>query len=297
MANEHIFEFDEIAIGHSFWAVSSAYKSKIPLILNSNQVISPFARGDIEDFNDLPATYKRETCKVIKNGEITNISMGPLYRPAWCKLIEIMAIAGYLPFSGRVSGITVEEEKKLLKIATIDGRLLKAHYKTLYVFDDRNVKFREITPTGINMKKKVSIVTDWGKTLSGNMHDIDCVWVPDDEDFGEFLIQFYPRASSSRIRDFAAIFLLDDAKIQHKDYSLVFTRFKLEEILEKNSFPTTKVAKGRVRIEMMHREHKPKWRNLYESVDGIMFPRGGDPFPVVYNPLFAKLEKTFGNSK
>ena len=288
---EHVYHFGTIGVGHSFQAVSYCYRAKIPLLLNSNKPYNLFAIAKQNGaFQNLPVAPGSQTLNRLHKGRESIINIKPALYPVWNKCLEIMSIAGKLPFLGKISGIVVEEEKKLLKITTLEGRLIRATYDLLFVFEDRNVKFREITPTGIDKDEKTYRIKDWGKTLNGNTHKIDLMYKLGDEDYGDIVVRFYKRTSRSDVRDFVSIFSLKERELYDKDFSMVLTRFKLIDFFEDNKFPTSKFAKGRVDIEMLHREHTPNWKNVYEDAPGIKFVNEDEAWLTVHDALFTKLE-------
>lgn len=292
---DHVYHFDQVAIGHSFQAMSYCYRAKLPLILNRNDRFNHFAVASSDAvFKHLPYHGERETLTCFAKGEKKPFQTSARLMPAWTKCLQIMSIAGKMPFLGKVSSITVEDEENLLKVITLEGRLIKATYNTLFVFDDRNVKFRSILPYGINRKEKHYRIMDWGRTTSGSTHDIDLMYKLGDEDYGDIALRFYPRKSNSNNRDFVAMFKLKEKLAYNKDYSMVLTRFKLMDFFEENDFPTNKVSKGRVNIEMMHRQKTPDWKNLYGNTACVKFIYGDAPWLNKSDPVFAKLEDLLG---
>jgi len=176
----------------------------------------------------------------------------------WHETYFFLSLAGLIPFAEKVISIRLQSDEQGVSLLTSSKRH-EVTCQNLFVFDD--------TLLGLPMPS-MSTST---KALVHDYMDVRGILPPSVEDFGtgqSFVesVKFYKSSRADRpdLRDVCAVSVLESEELNTEEYSELYARFRVEELLSErtNALP---------KIESSYRTITPLGRHVHQDTDRITF--------------------------
>jgi len=240
----HIYEYKDVVLGNTLEAVLYSHNMGYKLIMSDLKPPDPF-----------------------------DTVVGASKLDIWDEILFDMSLAGDTLMADKISSIRVEDSE--LKVVVDNSKMIRVKYENLYVFDDDKT-------TGLGVPKEDTRskyrVLDWFEVKSGMKHDHDLLTSEDSEFVAE--VHFYnsPRtAPGKNYKDLVAISFMDKAQLSDTEYSDLYVRFKVLDMMKKSGIRGSKNGHTfrPLKIECVKREvifmGRPKYKN-FENVKFIETP-------------------------
>ena len=260
---DHVYDWDNIVIGGDLRSLLYAAANRYIIIFTEPE--PPF-RFDI---------FKSQI-DVTKLGFPKDTDVSHL--EAWERMFFYVGLEGLCPLSSNVENIRVKSNS--IVVTTENQRVIKARFKKLIVFDDKQIKG---LPDIKKVEKKENKVIDWFNVRYGCRHTWDLLY--GDNNFIN-RIYFYPtdRSDNKTLKDAVAVSLLTDEQLKDIDHSEYMARFKVEDMMKKagikgpsNGFRDGKRVYLNVKVEHADREviktnkryykRDPRYEFRYDTLD------------------------------
>ena len=228
---KHVYEYDRLVIGGSLASLLYGYLNGVPVMY----------------------TMQREPLffEVDKKGNSK--------RQLWKELSFQLSLAGLLPFPGPLESIRIEGPN-ILKAFPGGPTFSTFHYSDLIVFDDEGIEGWH----GTLKKKKEYKVLDWINDRQSSPHEISHI-----SSYEPFVkeVYFYPServdGNPKKKKDILAISYLDKEQLDKVEYSDIYARFKVLDLMKKSGIQgrknglnpkTGKIRRLSIKIESTGRD-------------------------------------------
>ena len=275
-----MFKYDRIVIGATLSSVLYSFYTQTPLIFVEKPKLHPFEFFNCDiDFGLLkvePNTYH------LTSLDHQQFSFGASKQQIYNKLLALLSLSGYVPFSDLAKSINVQKDS--LSITTTGNKKFKVGYEELVVFDDKKINGLP-SLLSLNEEQKIQVL-DWFEINIGSRVNID--YLETDDDFVKQIF-FYPSrrpATQSDKKDLLAISYLTLREAIHDyQYSDTYARFKIIKCMKGAGIRGLKNGKNpnyperssepykwlSPKITPMHREIVPLFMGKYNNTKKIKF--------------------------
>jgi len=246
---DHIYSFDEVAVGGNLSSLIYSYTHNIPVVIN-----------------DLNLPHRFETMKAHSKLEL------------WKKLYFLLSLSGLNLLGDKTQHTRIKDENTL-SVSTTNSRLVRINFDKLIVFDDEKISGLPLSVEELYQSSSKFLILDWMIARPCMEHDFVHFHTGD-----EFVkdIHFYPTERMTGIhprkKDVVAISYLTEEQLQDFEYSDTYARFKTTKIMgehgitgRKNGYANGKQIHYALKLEVTHREVRKQRMGLYNNVKNIEF--------------------------
>jgi len=232
-------KYDEVVIGADLDALHFSYANNIPIIFTR---VTKYPEFSLED-------------KV----ESTNQE----------KLMFLLGLKGLVPFSDKISNISVEQNN-ILNITLKSGFSSIIEYKKIYLSDDYNV-----SGLPLNRQENTYLVLDYIDVISGHNHNHEEIIVK--KSFVK-KIKFFTskrfRFKQVKNKDCVLLSVLTEQQLENDDCSDITARFVASRTMQKNGivgrWDKTNKSFKKVKLRSNRREifqiNKPRYEQLPSNI-------------------------------
>ena len=243
----HIYEAEELVIGHGLNAVLYAYLNDCLILLNKQD--KPFA------FEKWRGHSKKDI---------------------WEEKVFVLSMAGKCPLANKIESIRID--KNTAKVTTKNQKLIEFRFKKLRVFDGEKIH-------GLPFEERIYqyAIYDWFNVRSGMTHGGNCIFTSND--FVK-CIRFYPSDridGNHNKKDLVVESLIDKSDLSKIEYSDTYVRLKTLNIMQKYGIRGRRNGKSKedpskykyyaLKIELDKREKTKKIREFvtFGLPKGVIF--------------------------
>lgn len=171
----------------------------------------------------------------------------------WEKAYFILSVSGLVKFSNKINKARLF--KKRLSIVT-HGKTFDVTFENLHIFDEKGLSG---LPEPLSQTSDKCMVLDWMSVLGGT-----CV-ARQELLMGDGFVEKINFFQKSKSQNLVVTSTLTRSQIESQDYSELFCRFHVEDVLE--------YTLGRqIRLKSENREIYPLGKALYPEIEGVSFP-------------------------
>lgn len=249
----------DYVIGSTVEAFAYAYKHSLPVLFTRLEYPHEFDFcSPDDDFSSI--LIENNPIKLVSNNKEKTI-IGASKIEVWERLYFLLSLAGLFPFGDLVRSISLNEEKKTIRLNIKNYKIKELSFDNLFIFSDEGL-FGLPTPEvedANNFK-----VIDWFKVHKGANHRFDLL------ESGDLLLnKVYFHAFKTRSKfyhkDAVGISFLGKEMLDEYEFSDINAKFKLIKMMKR-----AKINKS-IKIEILEREVISLEKRKYENTKFLKF--------------------------